>query len=177
MNDWCDRTLQMLAIAMEKEEKGRDFYKEAAAKCTNELGKATFRTLMAEEGVHIQRLKQIHEQMHKERAWSEDWKACHVENEDLKKLMKERVAKLGPKVKAESGDLEALEIGVQMEQGAIDFYEEQLKKAVDPLEQDFAKHMITEERRHFVALEDLKLYFANPESWFIEKEHHGLDGA
>jgi hypothetical protein len=37
--------------------------------------------------------------------------------------------------------------------------------------------MIAEERRHFAALEDLKLYFTNPESWFIEKEHHVLDGA
>ncbi len=177
MEDWCDKTLQMLATAIEKEEKGRDFYKDAVATCTNELGKETFRTLMAEEAVHIQRLKQIREQMRKERAWSEDWKACRVENEDLNKLMKERVAELGPKVKAESGDLEALEIGVQMEQGAITFYEEQLRKAVEPLEQDFVKHMITEERRHFVALEDLKLYFTNPESWFIEKEHHVLDGA
>ena len=64
-----------------------------------------------------------------------------------------------------------------MEQGAINFYEEQLGKASEILEQDFVKRMITEERRHFVALEDLKLYFTNPESWFIEKEHHVLDGA
>ena len=65
MEDWCDRTLQMLAIAIEKEEKGRDFYKDAVAKCANELGKQMFRTLMADEGVHIQRLKQIHEQIYK----------------------------------------------------------------------------------------------------------------
>ena len=177
MKEWCDKTLQMLATAIEKEEKGRDFYRNAVSKCSNELGKETFRTLVAEESVHIQRLKQIHEKMSKERTWSEDWKTCRVENEDLNELMKERIAKLGPQVKAESGDLEALEIGVQMEQGAIDFYEEQLGKAVDPLERDFVKRMITEERRHFVALEDLKLYFTNPESWFIEKEHHVLDGA
>lgn len=177
MEDWCDRTLQMLAIAIEKEEKGRDFYKDAVAKCANELGKQIFRSLMADEGVHIQRLKQIHEQIYKRKAWSEDWKACRVENEDLNKLVRERIAKLGPKVKAESGDLEALEIGIQMEQGAITFYEERLGKASESLERDFVQHMIAEERRHFAALEDLKLYFTNPESWFIEKEHHVLDGA
>jgi rubrerythrin len=177
MEDWCDRTLQMLATAVEKEEKGRDFYKEAAEKCATDLGKQMFRTLMAEEGIHIQRLKQIHEQIHKRKVWSAEWKACRVENEDLNKLVKERISKLGPQVKAESSDLEALEIGIQMEQGAINFYEEMLGKASDPQEMDFVKHMITEERRHFVALEDLKLYFTNPESWFVEKEHHVLDGA
>jgi rubrerythrin len=177
MEDWCDRTLQMLATAIEKEEKGRDFYKDAADRCANDLGKQMFRTLMAEEGVHIKRLKQIHEQIYQRKAWSENWKSCRVENEDLNKLVRERIAKLGSEVKAESGDLEAVEIGIQMEQGAINFYEEQLGKSSEPLEQDFVKHMITEERRHFVALEDVKLYLTNPESWFVEKEHHVLDGA
>ena len=46
---------------------------------------------MAEEGVHIQRLKQIHEEIHKGKVWSEDWKACRVENDDLNKLVRERV--------------------------------------------------------------------------------------
>ncbi len=177
MEDWCDRTLQMLATALEKEKKGQEFYKDAVGKCANELGKQMFRTLMAEEGVHIQRLKQIHEQINKDKAWSEVWRSCQVENEDLNKLVRERITKLGPEVKAESGDLEALEIGIQMEQGAINFYEDQLGKASEPLEKEFVKLMITEERRHFAALEDLKLYFTNPESWFIEKEHHVLDGA
>ena len=177
MEDWCDRTLQMLVTAIEKEEKGRDFYKEAAAKCTNELGKEMFLTLMGEEGIHIQRLKQIHEQIDKGRSWSEDWKACRVENEDLNKLVKDRITKLGRELKAGSGDLEALEIGIQMEQGAIHFYEEQLGKASEPLEKNFVERMITEERKHFAALEDLKLYFTNPESWFVEKEHHVLDRA
>ncbi|MCL5126281.1 MAG: hypothetical protein M1511_17625, partial [Deltaproteobacteria bacterium] len=30
---------------------------------------------------------------------------------------------------------------------------------------------------HFVVLQDLKLFLTDPESWFIEKEHHAMDGA
>ena len=49
-----------------------------------------------------------------------------------------------------------------MEQGAITFYEDQLSKASDPLEKEFAIVMISEERGHFGALEDLKMYSRKP---------------
>jgi hypothetical protein len=36
--------------------------------------------------------------------------------------------------------------------------------------------MISEERGHYTALKDLKMYLENPESWFEEKERGLLDG-
>ncbi len=172
-----ERSLQMLGIALEKEQSGWNFYKDAAAKCRTEMGQEMFRRLMADEGVHIQRVKEIYGLLQGGGTWSEDWKLHKAESEDLKRLIEQRVTKLGSKVKPESGDLEAVEIGISMEQGAIDFYDEQLKKASDRLEQEFVRVMLTEERSHFAALQDLKLLFTNPESWFIEKKRHGLDGA
>jgi rubrerythrin len=176
MDDSCDRCLEMLVTALEKEEKGRDFYRNAMNKCENAIGRELFRCLMAEEGIHINRVKQIYDSLHGGLPWSEEWKSLKGVNEDLAKLARQRITDLGARVKPESNDLEALKIGIEMEQGAIDFYESELKKASHPLETEFIKCMITEERSHYRALEDLVLYFTNPESWYIEKERLPIDG-
>lgn len=177
MAEGSDRALEMLAVALEKEQTGRDFYKEAAEKCANDLGKELFRTLMVEEGVHIKRVKEIYEGLRGGKVWTQEWKAHRIDNPDLDKLVRERISKLGPKAKGETGDIEALGIGLEMEQGAINFYGDSLVKAVDPLEREFVTCMIDEEKCHYRALADLKLYLENPESWFTEHEHHVLDGA
>lgn len=177
MAEGAARSLQMLAAALEKEERGRDFYIKSASTCSNELGKDIFRVLASEEGIHIKRVGEIYSSLEKGKPWTDDWKAYRQQNENLQRLFRERMAKLGPKVKAETGDLEALDIGLQFEQGAIDFYEQEAKRAVDRIEREFIDRMIAEERSHFASLSDIKLYLTDPESWFTEAEHHGLDGA
>lgn len=172
-----DRSMAMLATALEKEERGRDFYRDAVGKCSNELGKDIFRILMAEEGVHITRIKQIYESLSSGRAWSREWRSEMGTNERLQELFDKRMAELGPKVQPLSGEIEALDVGIDMEQGAIIFYQEELQKTTDPFERDFLSCMIVEERGHYDALSDMKFYFTDPESWFTEHERHGLDGA
>jgi rubrerythrin len=176
MAEGTDSSIKMLAAALEKEEKGRDFYKEAVSKCSNELGKEMFRMLMADEGVHIKRIKDIYSALQGGQSWKEEWKGDQGKLEDLHQLITERIEKLGSKVADVGDDIEALDIGIEMEQGAITFYEEHLEKATDPLEQDFIALMLGEERGHYAALNDLKHYLENPETWFVEKERHGLDG-
>lgn len=177
MTEASERALTMLNLALQKEEKGRQFYKEASEKCASEVGKEMFRSLMADEGVHIKRIKEIFAALQEGGVWNSEWRKLNVENEDLRGLIKERITKLGSKVTPESGDLDAVKIALQMEQGAINFYEDQFTKATDPLEKDFIIKMISEERTHFAALGDVKLFLENPESWFAEKERSGLDGA
>ncbi|MCA1961261.1 MAG: ferritin family protein [Desulfomonile sp.] len=177
MTETGDRSLKMLAAALEKEVRGRDFYVKAVATCTNELGRDIFRILTAEEGVHIRRVKEIYEGLSGGKPWSGEWKNYRMENENLQALFRKRMRNLGSKIKADTGDLEALDIGLKFEQGAIDFYKKELGKATDPLEQEFIEVMIREEQSHYASLADVKLYLMNPESWYIETERHTLDGA
>jgi len=171
-----DRAMSMLAAALEKEEKGRDFYKKASENCVNPLGREIFRTLMVDEGAHVKRVKEIFGALTKGEKWDTNWKNYKVENEDLQKLFRKRIQTVGSRVDGDNSDVEAISIGIEMEQGAIEFYEDQLSKASDPLEKEFAPIMISEERGHYGALKDLKMYFENPESWFAEKERGLLDG-
>ncbi len=176
MVDVCDRSMQWLATAMEKERSGWEFYKKAVDKCATTMGKELFRKLMADEGIHMQRIKQIYDELYKKKVWSKDWMACKTENEDLQQLIRDRVEKLAPQIKPESSDLDAIETGLGMEQGSIDFYEDQLKVASDPMEKEFLELILREEHGHFIALEDIKLFFTNPESWYYETERRNVDG-
>jgi rubrerythrin len=177
MVEACDGATTILAAALEKEEKGREFYEKAASTCTNELCKEMFRSLMADESVHMTRIKRIYSSLSGGSAWSEEWKACKIENEDLPKLLRQRASKLTSTVKPATGDLEAVEIGIGMEQSSIEFYSEHQKRATDAFEKAFTVQMLSEERGHLRALEDIKLFLTDPDSWYTEMEHHGLDGA
>jgi len=172
-----ERSLRMLATALEGEERGRDFYKEAVDKCANELGKDIFRTLTIEEGIHIKRVKEIYDSLQRGEAWTGKWKEYKLQNENLEQLFKERIRKLGPGAQAGATDLEALEVGLGFEQSAIKFYEQELASATDPLEKEFIQRMILEEHAHYASLADVKLYLTNPQAYFIEHERHTLDGA
>jgi rubrerythrin len=177
MMDGSDRCLKMLAAALEEEEKGLALYENAVGVCDLELGKEMFRMLLAKERDHVKRLRSIYDSLQSGEAWSDLWKPQRVEDDDLQEFFQDQITLLGHKIKADSGDLQMLEIGIGMEQDSIGFYEDQLQKVTDPLEQEFFTFMIAQERGHFAALQDLKLFFTDPESWFIERERHAMDGA
>lgn len=177
MAEGSDRALRMMAAALEKEEYGLNFYKEASAKCGNELGREIFSKLMVEEGIHIKRIKEIYQSLQGGQPWPKDWKQYKQENDDLQALFRKRMKEHGPKIEAGVTDLEAVNTGLEFEQGAIDFYEKALKEASDPQEKEFIEIMIDEERTHFASLSDTKQFLTDPEAWFIETERGQLDGA
>ena len=73
MTEGSDRSLRMLQAALEKEQKGREFYEKAASECVNELGRDVFRVLAQEEVIHIKRVKQIYESLQGGKSWTDDW--------------------------------------------------------------------------------------------------------
>lgn len=176
MINQADITMKMFSTALEMEEKGKTFYEKAKGTCHNKLGREIFRILMEDEIVHFDRIKTIYKSLKGARGWSEEWKAMKIEHKDLGQLFRGMALKHGKNIKAETTDLEALNIGIDFELRSITFYEDQLHKATDPKEKEFIKQMIGEERSHHSALADMKYYLTDPASWFIESERVGLDG-
>ena len=82
----------------------------------------------------------------------------------------------GKNITANTSDLEALDMGIDLESRSITFYKENLTKAQDSLEREFIEEMIGEENSHHAVLSDMKLYLSDPAGWFFEHEHTGLDG-
>jgi rubrerythrin len=172
-----DRTMRMCATALEMEERGKVFYQKAERTCQNNPGKETFRMLKEQEIVHISRIKKIYASLEKGLGFPEDWTELKIEHKDLVAFFKDLAKKHNSGMKGEASDLEAVETGIDLEQSAIKFYEDHLKKATDPKERRFIDRMILEEKGHYTTLNDMKFYLTDPAAWFQEKEHGGLDGA
>lgn len=177
MSNDTDRSLQMLSTALEMEKKGKSFYETAVSTCQNELGREIFRMLMKDESMHMDRILNIYKALKAGEAWSEEWKSIKPDHKDLGILFKEMASAHGTEITAKISDLEALDIGIDFELRTISFYQQHLAKAIDPIEREFIDQMVTEEKSHHAALSDMKLYFSDPAAWFVEHEHHILDGA
>ena len=177
MTQEIDKAISILKTALEMEKKGRLFYEKAMAQCKNQLGKDIFTRLRNDEIVHEDRIQAIFEEFQSQGKWGKSWKAFKQEHDPLATMFRNIALKHGPDVQADAEDLKALEIGIDFESEAIKFYEKHLEKATDPIEREFIKKMIFEEKDHHRALSDVHHYLSNPESWFEEKERSGLDGA
>jgi rubrerythrin len=171
-----DRSLQMLSDALELEKKGEAFYKQAVSTCQNDLGREIFRMLMKEEGLHMDRILTIYNSLKAGQTWSEDWKSIKPDHKDLGVLFREMASAHGKKITANTNDLDALTMGIDLELRSIAFYKKNLTKAQDSIERDFIEQMIGEENGHHAVLSDMKLYLTDPAGWFFEHEHTGLDG-
>lgn len=172
-----DRAVRMLSAALDLEKKGRAFYEEAATSSGNALGREIFQMLMKDEVVHMGRIRKVYETLNAGEPWSDAWKEMTVEHRDLKVLFKEWTTKHDGAAEADAGDIEALDVGIDLEGRAVAFYEDHLAEAKEDTERAFIERMITEERYHYKALMDMKQYLSDPDAWFLESEHGSMDGA
>ncbi|MDY6850502.1 MAG: ferritin family protein [Thermodesulfobacteriota bacterium] len=176
MSETTGTSLRMLAAALEMEEKGKAYYEKAAQTCRNELGREVFQLLKDYEEKHIERINEIYSSLKSGGSWSEDLILFEVP-QNFKAAFRSLVPKQGERVKADTGDVEALEIGIEFESASVKFYEDHLDQAVNKLEKKFTELMAAEEREHLRILSDMRFYYTDPEGWFMEKERAGLDGA
>ncbi|MBI5583240.1 MAG: ferritin family protein [Deltaproteobacteria bacterium] len=177
MNNTDERSVQMLCAALEMEEKGKAFYEKALAISRNPLGREIFKTLIADEIVHRERIQKIYDSLMKDQGWNQDWEHLVCPVQDWGTVFRDLAAQYAQSGATEAGDLETVEIARDFELRSIAFYENHLAQATEPLEQAFLNQMIREEKSHYRALQDTYYYLTDPEGWFIEKEKAGLEGA
>jgi rubrerythrin len=175
MTDHNEKLLKMLSTALEMEEKGTAFYKKAALECRNELGKKMFESLAADEIVHIERIKEIFSSLESTQKMDSKWEGFKSRGQNMEAFFRDFTARNKTNVKADSSDVKALDVGIDLEQKAIRHYEGALPGATDGLERRFVEKMIAEERKHFKLLSDAKFYLTDPDGYFTETEHHNLD--
>lgn len=169
-------SLDMLATALEMEEKGKAFYEKAGKSCQDPQCTEIFSTLMADEMIHTNRIKKIHETLNAGKCWTRDWESLKKPSGDLGAFFRDLAFKERKKIKAETTDLEAIDIGIDFELASVKFYQDHRAKASDPIEAAFLDQMTLEEKEHYRALKDTRYYLTDPEGWFIEKERAGLEG-
>jgi rubrerythrin len=176
MDKKTEKVFKMYQAALDMEEKGESFYEKTAKSSKTELGKKMFKMLADDELVHMARIKAIYGALKKGGEWTLKWKTLKIKHPDIKDVFKKLAAKNKGKLKPKSTDLDAIEVGLDLEQRSIDFYRDNLAKSKDDLEKQFLEHMVVEEKTHHYLLADMKFYLTAPDAWYIEHEKHSLDG-
>ena len=159
---------QWLGVALEMEVKGKAFYDKTAGTSKNDLGRDIFIMLGQDELIHIERIKSIYDELVVNQAWSRGWKSLAPVRPDLTAIFRELAAKHGSQFTADQSDLEALDLGIEIEGKSISFYGDHLQHAVEEMEREFLERMLAEENTHFQALNDMSFYLSNPAGWFME---------
>ncbi|MFH2007695.1 MAG: ferritin family protein [bacterium] len=179
MTERTDRALKMLTTALEMEEKGQHFYQNALQNCQNPAGVEIFRMLAQDEVFHTRTIQKIYDRISGGSDWAAELEEMVEERrkDDLVQFFRDVAAKHGKDIHASTDDLSALEIGLDFERKAVDFYTQQLTEATEPLETRFLEEMIAEERSHVQLLADMQAYLSDPGSWFEQNERSLLDGA
>ncbi len=170
MTEARDRVLKMLKTALDMEEKGRAFYEKAAKECSNKFGNEMFNALLNDEIVHVERIKKIYEALTHDHPWDSGWQNVEHKPKDLRSIFSSLVKQHKDQIKSCASDISALDVGLDFENKSVTFYENELKLATDPIEQEFIRKMIVEERGHHQALADSKLYLQDPAAWYNEHE-------
>jgi len=162
-----EKLCQILQTGARKESDAHDFYLRAADGTDHPLGKRMFERLADEEAKHEQLLQ----------SWA-DHGACPADAgfpETDPDILKRAQARIDRVVKPGAADVEAIQIGQEMERKAIAFYQEGADAAEDGESRKLLLRLKAEEDKHLALLADLYEYMRNPNLWSIADEHHHFD--
>ncbi|MDY6964662.1 MAG: ferritin family protein [Halobacteriota archaeon] len=167
-----EERLKALETAIKLEEDGKEFYIKASEKSTQPFSKDMFKSLAEAEDNHIQKAKEIYKKLKSDGEWpklvtssKDEVEVKSVFPKDLK-MTKEELTET----------TYVLNIGIEMEEKSIKYYDELAEKAVDPFEKRYYIALSREERGHYLDLSDYKEYFSDPAGWFGVREGFRLDG-
>jgi rubrerythrin len=172
-----DRSLDMFCTALEMKERKKNLYEDAMKACPDQVGIETFRMLRDAEEEHVKHIQEIYETAKKGKISPDVCKYHDFQTEDKQTVLRKIAKEHGMMPKACVDDVVAIEIGMQLENTSIQFFQKELDASSEPVEREFLENMLKDEREHYVLLADLKYYYTDPESWFMEKSRSRLDGA
>ena len=169
------RTLKALQTAIQMEIDGKEYYFKASQQSGNELGKKLLEKLAAEEDIHPQKFEEIYEAIRKEK----DWPQTGFQPDggrNLRTIFAQASGQMGPKAKVLASELATVKTAMDMENESYDFYQQQETEATHDAEREFYQALSAQEKEHHLILLDYYEYLKDPAAWFVEKEHHSLDG-
>jgi len=157
--------------AIKLEINGRNFFTHAAEITHNELGKKMFQRLADEEVKHLEVFSKLFTSVLKEK----DWKK-YVKGEELKgeSPLIEELASRMKKAEGKS-DIEALSIGMQLEEQAIEHFQKAANEVDDPQAREIFLNICEEEKFHYDLLQSQRDSLTHSGFWLDSAEFR-MDG-
>ncbi len=140
-----ERILEALKEAMQAEVDGHNFYRMAADKTNDEMGKEAFKGLAKDEVEHFNFLKAQYNSFEKDGVPDKSVKLGKPSESGESPMFTDSFKN---RLKDAHYEMTALSVGVQLEQSAIDFYKKQSEKAENENVKEFFKELADWEATH-----------------------------
>ncbi|OGO31050.1 MAG: hypothetical protein A2Z29_08275 [Chloroflexi bacterium RBG_16_56_11] len=170
-----ETTLSALQTAIRMEIDGKEFYQKSSKSSRNPLGKELLKKLAGEEDVHRKVFENIYNNIRAKKGWP-GGKIQVDTGKSLNTVFSEAMKEMDRNVKAIPGEIEAIQTAMAMENKTFDYYKSQGGKATFGAEKDFYEKLAIQEEEHHRVLLEYFEFLKNPAAYFVQKEHHSLDG-
>jgi len=154
--------MEDIMVALQLEKDGYEYYMEAARKCPNEYGKKMFEKLARDEITHLQRFREIAEEIMGEKV---DTKAEGKHLDIFEKI----------DFSTKAGEYAALDHAIKFEERARDYFREAAKRAGNDKLRNLFEKISDEEEMHLRLLEAERGYLHKSGIWFNYQEFE-MDG-
>lgn len=171
MDEISKQVERAIKEAIRLEVDGRNFFNHAAETTHNEHGKKMFQKLAAEEVKHIEVFSRLFTEVLKEADWKKYVKAEEMRGESpLIEKLKERMK--GAEGKSET---QALSIGMELEENAIQFFQKAAGEVDDSAASEIFMKISEEEKFHYDLLQAQHDSLTNSGFWLDSAEFR-MDG-
>ena len=174
--DTAEINKSVLATAIKLEEDGRELYLDCMNRTEHPWGKSLFQSLADDELKHVARLKETFDKLAISDAYTQGPAPLAAEKQ-WKNIFEEARGTAETTIKAATGDVEALNLGMEFEEKGINYYTKLSEESANHLEKKFYDIIAKEEKRHYLILKDAHELLTDPSSWYEKTERIGLDGA
>jgi len=162
--------MNAMTIAMKTEMDAIAFYREAAQRTGNPLGKKMFLSIVRDEQSHLEDFRRIVDRLH-----------LRVGNggrgtKKMKSVFDAGSDALMGQIRAATDEMEVFKLAIQMEKERIIFYEYLSRRAKTSREKTLFKRLFKEEQRHYAEFSNAYFFLSNAHNWFMWEEHSIADG-
>ena len=158
-----------IEIAIKMETDAIKFYKAAADKTKNPVGKKMFLTAREDEKRHLNMLTQIFRGL--------DVKAGDVSPmKNIKTVFESMKNEMMQRVEATADELESFKIAMQMEKEGIEFYNKAASDAKSEKEKALFERLVEKEKEHYNIFANTYFFLSDTGIWFMWEEHSIVEG-
>ena len=157
-----EKALELFDKAMETESEGIEVYEEAAAKAQDVKAREIFQTLAEAERRHLSLIEGTKKDVgntYSSHAWKGDF--ISEIGKEIEAIGRQYIPKSTDEIVSASA-LDALNIGIKVEQDSIAFYSDAKTKVTNPGVANLFNILLASERMHLLLLELEKNYITYP---------------
>ena len=170
-----DKTNEGLRLAIKFEKEGREFFLQAAERTGHPLGQRLFQSLANDELVHLRRVTEIFEALEKKQDWPQPPGPKH-QPKTFHTIFAEAKEHLKEIVQPQADEIEALKLGLELEERGYKFYQNLAQNASSTPEREFFQELAAAENDHYQIIQNTIKYLEKPEDWYADQEDQIYEG-